>query len=100
MPRRSVCALELGLLILTQTTFDEELRSMWLPSLFRRYSLHSDSRGRRGGARRSKRIAGETLENRWLMAGNMSASLIADISPGLADSSPQSLTAVNDTLYF
>jgi ELWxxDGT repeat protein len=46
------------------------------------------------------RLQVETLEDRCLMAAGLSASLVADITPGAASSSPYNLTTVNSTLYF
>jgi len=40
------------------------------------------------------------LENRQMLAGELSAALVADIVPGTVSSNPHQLTAVNGTLYF
>src|SRR5262245_22038625 len=62
----------------------------------RRVKTQSDMRRRRSTFK--PRL--EALEDRFVPASGLSASLVADIVPGSDSSNPSGLTNVNGTLYF
>src|SRR5262245_54110759 len=70
--------------------------AMWFHSFFAKD--RSDSARKCRAAK--TRFTLESLEDRCLPAGNLSASLVADIVPGFQSSFPNQLTDVSGTLYF
>jgi ELWxxDGT repeat protein len=95
-----------GFALVPRTTSRVEIQIMWTTLICLWLALSGNAPKGRAPRRRPafhhppSRPHLEALEDRSLLAAGLSATLVADIVPGSASSSPEALTNVNGTLYF